>query len=245
MIGRTITGRAGVLALTLAFTAACASQQATPPQSSVVETPPQSSAVPSPIASYETETATPAPPTGAQPFPPETPCVYPADEPPAAWDPGFSGLLQESDLVVEADIEDKFQRLNQVGDQVYWSQLIDNVDVLRSRAVPAPTVLGLDAQGDPGKPPYGWPPGRYLLLLVAPQNGVGYPSNGMSGMFRIVDGRALRYCPNYDDPAHAIAASGNPPTVDELLALIPAELPSNVVSPKPGAEPISPAASGS
>ena len=235
MIGRTITGRAVVLALTLAFTAACASQQATPPQSS---------AVPSPIASYETETATPAQPTGAHAHPPEVPCVYPADESPAAFDPGFSGLLQESDLVVEADIEDKFQRLSQVGDQVYWSQIIDNVDVLRSRAVPAPTVLGLDAQGDPGKPPYGWPPGRYVLLLLAPRNGLSSPSNGMAGMFRIVDGRALRYCPNYEGP-DPIAASGNPPTVDELLALIPAELPSNVVSPKPGAGPISPAASRS
>jgi hypothetical protein len=242
MIGRPIIGRALVAALALvvtaAFTAACASQHTTPPRSS---------AVGSPIASYETETATPAPPTGAEPVPPETPCIYPADEPssPAAWDPGFAGLLQESDLVVEADIEDKFQRSSQVGDQVYWSQLIDNVDVLRSRAVPAPTVLGLDAQGDPGKPPYGWPPGRYLLLLVAPESGVSYASNGMSGMFRIVDGKALRYCPNYQDPAHPIAASGTPPTVDELLALIPPELPPDIVSPKPGAATVSPAVSGS
>jgi hypothetical protein len=117
--------------------------------------------------------------------------------------------------------------------------------VLRSRAVPAPTVLGLDAQGDPGKPPYGWPPGRYLLLLVAPESGVSYASNGMSGMFRIVDGKALRYCPNYQDPAHPIAASGTPPTVDELLALIPPELPPDIVSPKPGAATVSPAVSGS
>jgi len=151
MIGIPITGRAAILALTLACTAACASQQTTLPQSAPLTSAPASSArlssaplsaeaMPSRIASYETETATPAPPTGAQPFPPETPCVYPADEPPAAWDPGFSGLLQESDLVVEADIQDKFQRLSQVGDQVYWSQLIDNVDVLRSRAVPAPYI---------------------------------------------------------------------------------------------------------
>jgi hypothetical protein len=242
MIGRPIIGRAVVAALAIAvtvtFTGACASQHTTPPRSS---------AVASPRASYETETATPASPTGAEPFPPETPCIYPANEPssPAAWDPGFAGLLQESDLVVEANIEDKFQRLSQVGDQVYWSQLIDNVDVLRSRTTPPPTVTGLYAQGDPGQPPYGWPPGRYLLLLVAPRSGVSYASNGMSGMFRIVDGKALRYCPNYQDPAHPIAATGSAPTVDELLALIPAELPPDIVSPKPGAATVSPAVSGS
>jgi hypothetical protein len=151
--------------------------------------------------------------------------VYPADESPAGWGPDFAGLLQESDLVIEADIEDKFQRLTQVGDQVFWSQLLDNVDVLRSRAVPPPTVVGLNAQGDPGKPPYGWPPGRYVLLLFGIENGVSSVSDGMSGMFRIVDGHALRSCPNYQDPAHPIAASGVPPTLDELIALIPAELP--------------------
>jgi hypothetical protein len=236
MIGRPIIGAAVVLACTVA----CASHASAPSSAA----PSSAGAMPSSVASYETETATPAAPTGAPPFPPETPCVYPADESQSGWpSPDFTGLLQESDLVVEADIEDKFQRLSQVGDQVYWSQLIDNVAMLRSRDVPAPTVLGLDAQGDPGKPPYGWPPGRYLLLLVAPQDGVSYPSDGMSGMFRIVDGRALRYCPNYQDPAHPIAASGTPPSVDELLALIPPELPSNIVSPKPDADLLSPEAS--
>ena len=230
MIGRPLIGAA----LVVACTAACASQQSASRRSASGQ-----SAAPSAIATheteYETETATPASPTGAFAHPPEIPCVYPANEPPAAWDPGFSGLLEESDLVVEADVEDKFQRLEQVGAQVYWSQLLDNVNVLRSRVEPAPTITGLDAQGDPGQPPYGWPPGRYLLLLLPAQNGISTPSDGMSGMFRIVDGHALRYCPNYDDPAHPIAASGNPPTVDELIALIPAQLPADIVSPKPGA----------
>jgi hypothetical protein len=238
MIGKLVITRTAVVTLTLAFIAACGSRQATQPQAS---------AVPSSIATYETETATPAAPTGAFAHPPETPCIYPADEPstPAAWDPGFVGVLQESDLVVEANIEDKFQRLSQTGDQVYWSQLIDDVDVLRSRTTPPPTITGLYAQGDPGKPPYGWPPGRYVLLLLPPQNEMSTPSNGMSGMFRIVDDRALRFCPNYDDPANPIAASGNPPTVDALLALIPHELPPDIVSPKPGAATVIPAASSS
>jgi hypothetical protein len=199
------------------------------PAASIAVVPPTS------IASYETETATPAAPTEAHAHPPEVPCVQPADESAAAFDPGFTGILEESDLVVEADVETKFVRLSQVGDQVFWSQLIDNVDVLRSRAVPPPTITGLYAQGDPGKPPYSWPPGRYLLLLLPPQNGISSPSNGMSGMFRIVDGRALRFCPNYDDPAHPIAASGTPPTIDELLALIPTQLPTDSVAPKPSA----------
>jgi hypothetical protein len=56
-------------------------------------------------------------------------------------------------------------------------------------------------------------------------------------MFRLVDGRALRFCPNYDDPAHPIAASGTLPTVDELLALIPTELPRESVAPKPTTAP--------
>jgi hypothetical protein len=55
----------------------------------------------------------------------------------------------------------------------------------------------------------------------------------MWGMFRIAGDRALRFCPNYDDPAHPIAASGTPPTVDELLALIPTQLPTDSVAPKP------------
>jgi hypothetical protein len=168
------------------------------------------------------------------------PCVYPADESPADWDPGFVGVLQDSDLVVEADVESKFVRLSQDGDQVFWSQLVDNVEVLRSRVDPPPVVTGLYAQGDPGKPPYGWTPGRYLLLLFGVEHGVSSVASGMSGMFRIVDGRALRFCPNYDDPAHPIAASGTPPTIDELLALIPAQLPVDSVAPKPSSAQTSP-----
>jgi hypothetical protein len=165
------------------------------------------------------------------------PCVQPADESASAFDPGFTGILAESDLVVEADVETKFVRLTQDGEQALWSQLIDNLDVIRSRETPAPRVDGLYAYGDPGKPPYGWTPGRYLLLLFGVTNGVSSVAEGMSGMFRIVDGRALRFCPNYDDPAHPIAASGTPPTIDELLALIPSELPSNSVAPKPTTSP--------
>ena len=195
---------------------------------------------PTSIASYETETATPAAPTVAHAHPPEVPCVQPADESEAAFDPGFIGILEESDLVVEADVETKFVRLSQDGDQVFWSQLVDNVDVLRSRVVPPPKVTGLNVQGDPGKPPYGWTPGRYVLLLFGAENGVSSVSNGMSGMFRIVDGRALRFCPNYDDPAHPIAASGTPPTIEELLALIPTQLPADSVAPKPRASPSGP-----
>jgi hypothetical protein len=151
----------------------------------------------------------------------------------APFDPGFTGILEESDLVIEADIETKFVRLSQDGDQVLWSQLIDNVDVIRSRATPAPHVDGLYAYGDPGQPPYGWPPGRYVLLLLPLRGGLSTPSEGMWGMFRIAGDRALRFCPNYDDPAHPIAASGTPPTVDELLALIPTQLPTDSVAPKP------------
>jgi len=146
--------------------------------------------------------------------------------------------------VVEADIEDRFQHLSQFGDQVFWSQLLDNVVVLRSRTTPAPTLVGLNAQGDPGKPPYGWLTGRYVLLLLPPRSGLSSPSEGMFGMFRIVDGHPLRFCPNYDDPAHPIAASGTPPTLDDLLALIPPDLPPpDIVSPKPGAATVIPAAS--
>jgi hypothetical protein len=264
MIGRSVIA---ALALTcgMTCTVACASQPAGPHSESNGSAPksvaslspaPSSTGSLSPtssspasstsIATYETETATPAAPTGAHPHPPARACVYPADEPPAAWDPGFVGMLQESDLVVEADIEDRFQRLSQVGDQAFWSQLIDNVAVLRSRTTPAPTVDGLDAQGDPGKPPYAWPTGRYVLLLLPPRSGLSSPSDGTFGMFRIVDGRALRFCPNYDDPANPLAASGNPPTVDELLALIPPDLPPpDVVSPKPSAATVIPAASSS
>ncbi|HEY0868806.1 MAG TPA: hypothetical protein VGD55_00260 [Acidothermaceae bacterium] len=237
MVDEPIIGRTVAMACFMALVTACASQRTTPPHSALRDS--------APVSAYETETATPAPPTGAHPVPPEIPCVYPADDPPAAWDPGFVGVLQESDVVVEADIEDKFQQLGQDGDQVFWSQLLDNVDVLRSRATPAPTVVGLDAQGDPGEPPYAWPTGRYVLLLLAPRNGLSSPSDGMFGMFRIVDGHALRFCPNYDDPAHPIAASGTPPTVEQLLALIPPELPSDIVSPKPGAATVSPAMSSS
>jgi hypothetical protein len=240
MIIRRTVGVSVVLVCTLTCTAACASQQAgsqhaASGNSATKGVASANAVAPSPLESYETEPATPAAPTGAFAHPPETPCVYPADESQDVWDPSFVGLLQESDLVIEADVEDKFQRLTEVGDQVFWSQLVGNVDVLRSRVVPPPTVTGLDVQGDPGKPPYGWTPGRYILLLFGIQNGVSSISNGMAGMFRIVDGQALRFCPNYDDPAHPIAASGTPPTVDELLALIPTELPLDSVAPKPTA----------
>ena len=248
-----------VLVFTLTCATACASQHAAPPRaaspdsaagSNAPSIPTPSSQPPSlrppsspgaapnqlPSPSYETQTATPAAPTGAFPHPPDTPCVYPADASPADSD-GFVGGLRGSDLVVEADVEDKFQQLTQVGDQVFWSQLLDNVDVLRSRINPPTTVTGLIAEGDPGKPPYGWTPGRYVLLLFGIENGVSSVSSGMAGMFRIVDGRALRFCPNYDDPAHPIAASGAPPTLDELLALIPPQLPIDSVAPKPTTTP--------
>jgi hypothetical protein len=263
VIGKPIVGATVMLVCTVTCAVACASQQAAPqratsqssaPTSSppsmpapsiptpsiptpLIATPSIAVAPPTSVASYETQTATPAAPTGAFAHPPETPCVYPADESQDVWDPSLVGLLQESDLMIEADVEDKFQRLTEVGDQVFWSQLVGNVDVLRSRVIPPPTVTGLDVQGDPGKPPYGWTPGRYVLLLFGVENGVSSVSGGMSGMFRIVDGRALRFCPNYDAPAHPIAASGTPPTIDELLALIPTTLPSNSVPPKPTTSP--------
>jgi hypothetical protein len=115
---------------------------------------------------------------------------------------------------------------------VLWSQLIDNVDVIRSRTTPAPHVDGLYVYGDPGQPPYAWPPGRYVLLLLPVRDGLSSPSQGMWGMFRIMGDRALRFCPNYSGPS-PIAASGTPPTVQQLLALIPATLPADIVSPKP------------
>jgi hypothetical protein len=197
------------------------------PASSIAAAPPTSA------VSYETQTATPAAPTEAHPHPPAVPCVQPAEESASAFDPGFAGILAESDLVVEADVETKFLRLTQDGDQVLWSQLIDNVDVIRSRGTPEPRVTGLYAYGDPGLPPYGWPPGRYVLLLLPVRDGLTTPSEGMWGMFRILGDRALRFCPNYQDPTLPIAASGTPPTVQQLLALIPSELPSNSVPPKP------------
>jgi hypothetical protein len=230
------------------FTAACASDRTgsqrasshdsapTTPAPSIPAPAIPAPAIPAPAtstASYETRTATPAAPTGAHAHPPDIPCVQPADEPEAPFDPGFTGILEESDLVVEADVETKFVRLSEAGDQVFWSQLIDNVDILRSRATPAPHVDGLYVYGDPGQPPYGWTPGRYVLLLLPVRNGLSSPSEGMWGMFRIMGDRALRFCPNYDDPAHPIAASGNPPTVQQLLALIPNALPADIVSPKP------------
>lgn len=248
MIGRPIVRGTVALLCTVTCAAACASQQAgsvravsqtSKPASLAPSIPARTIAVapPTSIASYETRIATPAAPTGAFAHPPQTPCVYPADEVSGGWDPGFVGVLQESDLVIEADVEDKFQQLSQVGDQVFWSQLVDNVDVLRSRVVSPPAVTGLNVQGDPGKPPYGWTPGRYLLLLFGVENGVSSVANGMSGMFRIDDGRAFRFCPNYDDPAHPIAASGTAPTIDELLALMPSELPTNSVASKPTTSP--------
>jgi hypothetical protein len=251
MISRPIVRTAVVLLCTVTCAVACSSQQAgsqhaamhgSAPTSIAPSIPASSIAVapPTSIASYETETATPAAPTGAHPYPPEVPCVQPADESEAAFDPGFTGILEETDLVVEADLETKFVRLSQDGDQVFWSQLVDNVDVLRSRVVPPPTVTGLNVQGDPGQPPYGWAPGRYLLLLFGVENGVSSVSNGMAGMFRIVDHRALRFCPNYEDPTHPITASGTPPTIDGLLALIPPQLPTDSVAPKPSAAQTSP-----
>lgn len=244
VIGRPFVRAAGLLLCALTCAVACTSQQSasqravshsSAPTSIAASHPAPSHAVapPTSIASYETETATPAAPTGAHAHPPAVPCVQPADESQAPFDPGFTGILEESDLVIEADIETKFVRLSQDGDQVLWSQLIDNVDVIRSKATPAPHVDGLYAYGDPGQPPYGWPPGRYVLLLLPLRGGLSTPSEGMWGMFRIAGDRALRFCPNYDDPAHPIAASGTPPTVDELLALIPTQLPTDSVAPKP------------
>jgi hypothetical protein len=244
MIGRPIVRAAVVLLCTMTCAVGCASQRAGSQRAASLSSAPTSIApsIPAPsiagapptsVASYETETATPAAPTGAHAHPPAVPCVQPADESEAAFDPGFTGILEESDLVVEADIETKFVRLSQDGDQVLWSQLIDNTDVIRSRETPAPHVDGLYAYGDPGQPPYGWPPGRYVLLLLPVRDGLSSPSQGMWGIFRIVDGRALRFCPNYDDPAHPIPASGTPPTVQQLLALIPATLPADIVPSKP------------
>ena len=235
-----------VLVCTLAFAAACASQQAASPRAaspdsaagSIVPSIPTSNQPPSsPIPSYETRIATPATPTEPHAHPPAVACVQPADESASAFDPGFTGILEQSDLAIEADIESKFLRLSQDGDQVLWSQLIDNVDVISSRATPAPHVTGLYVYGDPGQPPYGWPPGRYVQLLLPVRDGLSTPSEGMWGMFRIDGDRALRFCPNYDDPAHPIAASGNPPTLDELLALIPPQLPIDSVAPKPTTTP--------
>ena len=238
-----------VLVVILAFAAACASRQAAPPRAaspdsaagSIVPSSPVSAPnlipISSPSPSYETRIATPAAPTEPHAHPPAVACVQPADESAAAFDPGFTGILEQSDLVIEADIEAKFLRLSQDGNQVLWSQLIDNVNVISSRATPAPHVTGLYVYGDPGQPPYGWLPGRYVLLLLPVRDGLSTPSEGMWGVFRIDGDRALRFCPNYDDPAHPLAASGNPLTLDELLALIPPQLPIDSVAPKPTTTP--------
>ncbi|MDQ1486551.1 MAG: hypothetical protein QOJ62_2244, partial [Actinomycetota bacterium] len=131
---------------------------------------------------FETETATPAAPTSAHPHPTVAPCAYPTDRTQPESVAAFSSLLEESDFVVEADIETKFQR--RMGSQVFWAQVVDNVVVLRSRVAPTPPLLGVNAESDPGKPPYAWRPGRYLLLLLAGADGISSPTGGMWGMFR-------------------------------------------------------------
>jgi hypothetical protein len=55
------------------------------------------------------------------------PCVQPGDESASAFIPGFAGILAESDLVVD-------------GEQVLWSQLIDNVELPSNSVAPKPTT---------------------------------------------------------------------------------------------------------
>jgi hypothetical protein len=59
-------------------------------------------------------------------------------------------------------------------------------------------------------------PGRYLLFLSH-----GEPTNGFYGIFRIDSGTVARQCPNYQDPAHPLTATGTQPSVATAESEIP------------------------
>ena len=127
--------------------------------------------------------------------------------------------------MVEATIEPKLVYL--MGGPVSdWRQPLDDVAVVRARSGTPTDVDGLIAIKQDGEewPPY-WTPGRYLLFLLPVSNRMSEPADGRFGMFAIQRGKAVRYCPNVDDPQHPFVAPGPAPSLAQLVALIPDPLP--------------------
>ena len=96
------------------------------------------------------------------------------------------------------------------------------MSLVRARSGAATNVSGLEEIQQDGEtyPPF-WTPGRYLLFLLPAKDGMSSPANGMPGMFAVQDGKAVRRCPNVDDPEHPFVAPGPAPPLDQLVALIP------------------------
>ena len=127
--------------------------------------------------------------------------------------------------MVEATIEPKLVYL--MGGPVSdWRQPLDDVTVVRARSGTPTDVDGLISIKQDGEewPPY-WTPGRYLPFLLPVSNRMSKPADGRFGMFAIQRGKAVRYCPNVDDPQHPFVAPGPAPSLAQLVALIPDPLP--------------------
>jgi hypothetical protein len=155
----------------------------------------------------------------AFPHPTFPPCVYPASP------TDLANAATESDLVVEATIAPTLMLVDDRGATI-WRQPLDDATVVRARSGIPTDVDGLSEIRQAGETQPGfWTPGRYLLFLLPLRNRMSQPANGMFGMFAIQDGKAVRYCPNADDPAHPFVAPGPAPTLDQLIALIPDPLP--------------------
>jgi hypothetical protein len=155
----------------------------------------------------------------AHPHPTYPPCVYPTSS------ADLATIAAESDLVVEATIEPRLVLVVKSSASI-WRQPLDEVNVVRTRAGASADVDSLvEIQQDGETHPGFWTPGRYLLFLLPVKNGMSSPANGMFGMFAIQDGKAIRHCPNVDDPEHPPAAPGPAPSLDQLVSLIPDPLP--------------------
>jgi hypothetical protein len=146
-------------------------------------------------------------------------CVYPTS--PA----DLADIAAETDLVVEATVEPELL-LVRSGTVTVWRQPLDDVTIVRARSETTTDVDGLEEiQQDGETHPGFWTPGHYLLFLLPVKNGMSSPADGMFGMFALQDGKAVRYCPNVDDPKHPPTAPGPAPSLDQLVSLIPDPLP--------------------
>jgi hypothetical protein len=137
----------------------------------------------------------------------------------------IADIAAETDLVVEATVEPKLVLVDG-GSVSVWRQPLDDVTVVRARSGTTTDVDGLEEiQQDGEAHPGFWTPGRYLLFLLPVKNSMSSPANGMFGMFALQDGKAVRSCPNVDDPEHPSAAPVPAPSLDQLVSLIPDPLP--------------------
>jgi hypothetical protein len=163
----------------------------------------------------------------ALPLPTARPCV-------AATLADLAALASESSMIVEATIgfgPATSKKLSDGNSPLLLDETpLTAVKVLSRGAnataqASAPTVM--NGAG------FSWSdlltPGRYLLFLL----NTGKPTEGFNGIFNISNGSLAQRCPNFQNPARPLTATGTGLSVAAAEAAIPTTITAPVASPKP------------